>query len=372
MTGARTARVEVLRGLEPFLIDELTGLGLSPREVPGGALVDATPEALAALDHGAWCADRVWLRLGRVATPSLDRLAQGVRALGWRDVLDPRQELAVQVTGTGRSLRRGPVVTRKVQIAVRDAMRGPRGMSTGRPPPPMAVQLVLEGDHAVVWVDAGGGPLHKRGWRPETAKAPLRETVAAAVLRAAGWRPGVPLVDPMCGAGTFAIEAARRAAGLTPRLRPEGAWRRFPCFARARVPTPPRRTPVTAPILAADRDPGAVQAARRNADRAGVGSAVQVAQIHFAEHVPPGPGGLLIANPPWGHRIGNDDAMPKMIAAWRSALGAWNGWSVAWILPDSVLGARGFDALGPGFTRVARCRHGGVPVSVGLRSATRR
>ena len=105
---------------------------------------------------------------------------------------------------------------------------------------------------------------------------------------------------------------------------------------------------------------------------AGVGSAVQVAQIHFAEHVPPGPGGLLIANPPWGHRIGNDDAMPKMIAAWRSALGAWNGWSVAWILPDSVLGARGFDALGPGFTRVARCRHGGVPVSVGLRSATRR
>jgi len=361
--GARTARVECTPGLEEALTGELTSLGVEVRACKGGVLVDATASVLGRLDAGAYCADRVRIRLGRTKVGSLDALAAGVRALPWRQILDPRQEVRVVVRGRSAKLRRGPVVSRKVEHAIRDAMRGPRTMVTGRPPGPHEVLLELEGDRAWVWADAGGGPLHKRGWRPETAKAPLRETVAAAVLRLAGWTPNTPLVDPMCGAGTFGIEAARRAAGLPPMLSGQGAWRRWPMFQRARVPKV--RLPTgRAAIQMSDRDPGAVQASIRNAKRAKVGERVWVDQRHFADiEPPPGPPGLLVANPPWGRRIADPQALPRMVASWAQDLQAWDGWTAAWILPDPRL----VPKLGPGFSVAARFRHGGVPVVLALR-----
>ncbi len=362
--GARTARVSCLKGLEEPLGAELDALGVAHRPVPGGVLVDATAGVLARLDAGCFCADRVQIKLGRVKAASMESLASGVRSLPWKQVLDPRQDVRVVLRGNGAALRRGGAVGKKVELGIRDAMRGPRGMASGRPPGPHEVLVELEGSHAVVWADASGGPLHKRGWRPETVKAPLRETVAAAVLRAADWSPDEPLVDPMCGAGTFGIEAARRAAGLPVSLDGSTAWRRWPMYASAKVKGVAMPTG-KAPILVYDRDPGAVKAAIRNARRGEVGARVRVEQGHFAELVPPGDRGLLVANPPWGRRIASREAMPKMVAAWRRALAAWDGWRIAWILPDPAL----FGSLGPGFRVVLRFRHGGVPVAVGLRDA---
>lgn len=361
--GARTARIECIPGLEAYLYEELDELGVAWRPTNVGALADATPVVLAALDAGCFCADRVRIRLGRASATTLDALAAGVRALPWRQILDPRQEVHVVVRGRSTKLRRGPVVSRKIEHAIRDAMRGPRGLSSGRPPGPHEVLVELEGDKGWVWADAGGGPLHKRGWRPETAKAPLRETVAAAILRAARWSVDVPLVDPMCGAGTFGIEAARRAAGLPPGLDGRGAWTRWPMFAKVRTPKLVRPTG-RAVIRMSDRDPGAVQAAIRNARRAGVGERVWVEQAHLADLSPPvGPPGLLVVNPPWGHRIADPHALPRMVASWAQAIPAWAGWDIAWLLPDPRL----VPKLGPGFSVTARFRHGGVPVVLATR-----
>lgn len=362
--GARTARIECTPGLEEALHEELDVLGVSWRPTPGGVLVDATAAVFAAVDAGAFCADRVRMRLGRANAGSLDGLAAGIRALPWRQILDPRQDVHVVVRGRSSKLRRGPVVTKKVEHAIRDAMRGPRPMVSGRPPGTHEVLLELEGDRAWVWADVGGGLLHKRGWRPETAKAPLRETVASAVLRLAGWSPGLTLVDPMCGAGTFGIEAARRAAGLPPQVDGGGSWRRWPMFARTKVR--PVKVPGTgrAPIRMSDRDPGAVQTAIRNAKRAHIGERVWVEQAHFADlSPPPGPPGVLVANPPWGRRIADPQALPRMVASWADGLKAWDGWTVAWIVPDPRL----VPKLGAGFSVAARFRHGGVPVVLAIR-----
>lgn len=363
--GARTAKVVCSPGLEGLLLAELEELGVQARQTDGGCLVDATSAALGKVESGSFCADRVQIRLGRIPASSLDALATGVRSLPWREIVDPRQEIHVVVRGRGKHLHRGPVVVRKVSHAIQDAVRGPRGVLSGRPPDPLDVWLEVEGVKATVWVDASGSPLHRRGWRPESVKAPLRETVASALLRAAGWTPGVPLLDPMCGAGTFAIEAARRAQGLTPRLRPEGAWRRWSMFRDAKRAGGVAARPVPTRIWASDRDPGAFHATTRNAARAGVAGHIEISHAHFSDLAPPAPSGLLIANPPWGRRLASQQVLRKLASSWGSSLPAWSGWTVAWIVPDPEL----FRLMGGGFESTVSFRHGGVPVVLGVRSA---
>jgi len=180
-----------------------------------------------------------------------------------------------------------------------------RGRS-GPGPTPFVVRI--DHDHVTISADAGGDPLHRRGWRLATAKAPLRPTVAAAALRTIGWDGTTPLIDPLCGSGTIAIEAAGIAAGLAPgRLRPFvfQAWPSFAPGTWASVlgEVGALARPPAAAVVAADRDAGACAAATANAERAGV--LVDVRHQPLSALTPPaGPPGWLVANPPWGARTG--------------------------------------------------------------------
>jgi putative N6-adenine-specific DNA methylase len=197
---------------------------------------------------------------------------------------------------------------------------------------------------AVLSVDAAGEPLHRRGWRARIGAAPLRETLAAALLRVAGWSGDRPFLDPMCGSGTLAIEAALMAARRAPGLDRTFAFERFPghdADRTARLRQRLRAEPVTVPIHASDRNMGVLRLAQKNAAAAGVEAVVRFERADAAAALPPpGGAGLCAVNPPFGVRLDEDAA-----GAWR-ALGQLTlrlpGWALTVLGPD-----RGLERLLP-------------------------
>lgn len=345
-------------GLEPALVAELKALGLEAQPDAGAARVRGGLDALVHIHTWSRLAIRVLVRLGRVRARTLDELATGLRSMPWKSWVIPSQPIEVEVTLSQSKLRRD-TVPRKVELAITDALRGPRLPGPRPPREPATVHVRIQGDHAEISVDASGERLTVRGWREATAKAPLRENLGAAMLQIAGWDGAEPLVDPMCGSGTLIIEGARRAAGLPPRLSRVYAWERFPLAVGRRHAEPPQPV-ATGMLLGFDRDAGAVRSATSNADRARVGQRVRFAASRFDELEPPAPAGLLVANPPWGLRIGDGEQVP--FRRWGALLrDRWSGWRAAWLVPQTV----GPRELGWGKV-AARFESGGVHVQVVL------
>ncbi len=293
-------------GIEELLLGELAELGLEARAVPGGALAEG-PNAAALACLASRLADAVHLRL-------------------WE--------------GSAAELRQGK------RAAARRAADLPLLVRTA-------------GGEASISVDAAGAPLYRRGWRARIGAAPLRETLAAALLRAGGWRGDRPFCDPMCGSGTIAIEAALSAARRAPGLDRALALEALPGhdaarLERLRASLREAGRPVSVPILASDRNAGALRLARKNAEAAGVAEAIRFERCDAAAApVPAGPG-LCASNPPYGVRI--DEGVTE---AWR-ALGALmhrlGGWEVVVLAPD-----RGLEKLlGVEPASATRVRNGGV------------
>jgi putative N6-adenine-specific DNA methylase len=233
------------------------------------------------------------------------------------------------------------------------------------------VVVRLDRDRCTVSVDSSGDPLHRRGWRLALARAPLRPTLAAGLLRVAGWAPHEPLLDPMCGSGTLVLEAARRAAGVPPGMDREFLFTRWPglpgaaalAAARQNLPQKPAPTNLTQRtpqilIAGSDRDPGAIAAARANAERARVAGRVRLdVRPLSACEPPPGPG-LVLCNPPYGVRVGKRGPLRDLYAGLGQVLRArCPGWRVALLCGDELW--RHTD-LPLAVTR--HLRNGGLPV----------
>jgi len=359
---ATEALAIVQPGLEPVLHDELGELGIASTTVDGGVVFAASVGALYRIHWWGRIATRVWVRLGRFPAVTLDALAAGVRRQPWDRFVKRGQPLDVRVTAHGSRLRHRERVGRKVQLAVEDALRGPRRPSKGPRPPVARILVRIVDDVVELSIDASGEALYRRGWRRDVGEAPIRENVAAAVLRMAGWDPSEPLVDPMCGSGTFPIEAATMALGV-----PAGKGRRFAFEAWPehdreawnRFRREPHRKAIEPSTRGSDRDERVIRAARSNADRAGVGSKVRfdVEPVASLER-PPGSAGLVVCNPPWGERI------KGVRAAWRD-LGrtlkrSFAGWRVALLVPRHQC----LQDAGLTLPKVAQVRISGLRVSL--------
>jgi putative N6-adenine-specific DNA methylase len=224
-------------------------------------------------------------------------------------------------------------------------------------------------DECEVSADSSGDLLHRRGYRQETAKAPLRETIAAAMVLASGWKGNEPLLDPMCGSGTIPIEAAMIARKMAPGLSRNfqfmnwagfdaKRWNRILEDARAAV------TDFSGEILGSDRDSGAVQAAARNAERAGVSE-----NLRFSTEAVSGSiaaiddsvrdSGWILTNPPYGVRVGESDDLRNLYATLGSALRSKPGWRLGVLTSDSALVRQTRLSLRPRFST----SNGGIPVS---------
>ena len=217
--------------------------------------------------------------------------------------------------------------------------------------------------------DSSGALLHLRGYRQAVGKAPLRETLAAAILLGAGWDGSTPLVDPLCGSGTIAIEGALIARRMAPGARrrfafmgwpgyDEGLWRA--AVARAESGA---LDVAPAPILASDRDAGAIAAAAANAERAGVALDVTLDTQALSHAAPPavGGGGLVASNPPYGVRVGDQDRLRNLYAQLGKLLDArFAGWRIAILSADRVLEGQ----VGVGLREALRTSNGGIPVRI--------
>ncbi|HSG47414.1 MAG TPA: hypothetical protein VLA43_06370 [Longimicrobiales bacterium] len=256
----------------------------------------------------------------------------------------------------------------------RAASTGPGlpGLPADLPSPRFVARLLR--NRLTLSADASGEHLHRRGYREAVGKAPLRETLAAALLLAAEWRGDRPLFDPFCGSGTLPIEAALLAAGMAPGLHRRFAFEGWPevdpeAGAAAREaavaessepgkagPEPEGASPL---IRGADRDAGAVRSARENAGRAGVAEGIEFLQAPLSEAPFPSPPGLLATNPPYGHRVGEAATLRNLYARLGDRLRAeWSGGEVVLLSADRALTAQ----LGLETRVLFRTRNGGIPV----------
>jgi putative N6-adenine-specific DNA methylase len=366
-------------GLERVVAKELSTLGLKPKSVEGGASFAGGDEAVYRANLHLRAASRVLIRAGSFFAATFSELRDRASRLSWERYLQPGQPVAVRAASHKSRLYHSDAVAERVAGAIADRLGKPSPLLKARPdeaddeaPPGPAPQLIvarLVHDRCTLSVDSSGALLHRRGYRLRTAKAPLRETLAAGMLLAAGWDGTTPLLDPFCGAGTIVIEAAllalKRAPGRNRRFAfmhwpgyDEALWQGLLAESADEPPAPP-------PLIGYDRDEGAIAAARENAERAGVAQAVTFERRAVSDlSAPPGPG-WVVTNPPYGVRLrgattrGPD--LRNLYARWGEVLRAQCPlWQVAFLSASEPLqratGLR-FDA-----GRSVALMNGGLPV----------
>lgn len=354
-------------GLEPLVAQELQELGIVGRTLAGGVAFDGDVEAVMRAAHWLGCASHVLLRMAEFPCRALGELQRKAAGLPWADWLRRGVPIAVRATAQRSRVYHTDAIVERVLEAITAALGAPPKAARGDDE---GAQLLVRfrNDVCTISLDATTTPLHRRGYRLEGAKAPLREDIAHAVVRASGFGDGEALLDPFCGSGTIAIEAAAFAQGLAPgRLRatPLAHLALFDADAWTRAQAVPRAPFAAAPIAAGDRDAGAIAAATANADRAGVAAAIAFTTCAFTAHPWFQPGaaptkGVVATNPPFGKRVGTGDLLHlyQSIGHRIGTLGP--GWRAAVLAHDVQLARRTALPLTAAFTT----RHGGLSVSL--------
>ncbi len=348
-------------GLEPLLRDEAAAAGFAAPTLQRGGVTIAGgwPDVWRAnlVLRGA---TRVLARIGSFRALHLAQLDKRARKFPWAETLRPGCTIRVEATCTQSRIYHAGAATQRVETALREAFG-----ATIAADAPLTLKVRIEDDLVTLSLDTSGESLHKRGHKAAVSKAPLRETLAALFLRAAGFRGEGPVVDPMCGSGTFALEAAEIAAGLWPGRDRAFAFEMLAgfdpaAFAALKASAPaPRPGPVTG--YGFDRDPGAIRAATDNAARAGVADRTAFRQQVLSDLTPPdGPPGLVIVNPPYGARIGEkSDLFPLYGTLGKVLLTRFSGWRAAIVTTEGGLArATGLPLLPPGPV----VDHGGLKV----------
>ncbi len=331
------------RGLEQPLADELAELGARDvRPAVRGAGFRADPGALARIVLWTRLATRVLAPLASFSCHDDRYLYRRLRELPWEELMAPGETLAVTANTAFSRLRHSQFLAQRVKDAVVDRFRDRTGRrpSVDRRDPDLPLSLHVRRDHAHLALDLGRGSLHRRGYRKRSVAAPLQETVAAAILRLAGWRGDAPLVDPMCGSGTLLAEAylvAANAAPQLPRLAeraplprypgfPAAVWRRAVAAARAAL------RPVPDGLLAGgDSDPEAVAAARENLRALPGRPRIPVRRADARKLAAP-PGMVIVTNPPYGVRLGERREVEALYTALGNTLKRRCTGCTAWIL----------------------------------------
>lgn len=373
-------------GLEPLLERELRGLGFADASAsPGGVRFASDAAGLAAANLRSRLASRIVVRLATFRATAFHELERAARKVEWARVLANGQPFRLRVTTRKSRLYHSDAVAERVRDAVLRVLPGAlpaddRGEDDGDAeswlPPEMDApapsdvepQLLLvrfDHDRCTISADSSGALLHRRGYRQAVARAPLRETLAAAMLIAAGYDASRPLLDPFCGSGTLLIEAALMARRIAPGLQRGFAAERWPETASAlwdaaRADCEAEVLPrAPAPILGSDRDSGAVEAALANAARAGVAGDVTPERRALSDLTAPEGPGLLIANPPYGVRVGERGPLRDLYARFgQVARAQCPGWRVALLSADKALEGH----TGLRFREALKTSNGGIPV----------
>ncbi|MCL2022631.1 MAG: THUMP domain-containing protein [Betaproteobacteria bacterium] len=340
------------RGLEKLLAHELAEAGAkSVRDAHGGVEFAGDWAVCYRANLHSRIATRILWRLSSAPyrkEKGEDDIYRQALAIPWEDYFSVEATFRVQTTASRSPVKSVDFVTLRVKDAVCDRFRE----VIGRRPdvdthaPDIRVQVYLSARDCVIYLDTSGAPLWQRGLRHANVEAPLKENLAAGILRLVGWRPGIPLFDPMCGSGTFALEAAAIALKRPPGLeRPRFGFENLKTF-QAEIWQEIRRTALNGvkevdflDIWASDLDSRAVRATRKNLADAGLEGAVKVMASDFLDANPPSEKpGILVANPPYGERVGESSALAEFYPAMGSVLKRrFPGWTAAIFTADPDL-----------------------------------
>lgn len=351
-------------GLEATLAEEAEATGFPDLStVPGGVTFQGTwPDA--------WRANltlrgtgRVLARIGAFRAFHLAQLDKRARKFPWGDILRADVPVRVEVATNRKSkIYHAGAAQQRIETAIAEELGAPIAADAQ-----VVVRARIDDNMVVLSVDTSGGLLHKRGHKQAVGKAPLRETMAAMFLRQCGYDGTEPVLDPMCGSGTFLIEAAEIAAGLLPGRARGFAFEQLATFdaavwsAMKGKATVARSTNLR--FHGSDRDAGSFSAARDNAERAGVADLVDFQKKAISEISPPdGPPGLVIVNPPYGIRVGTKKPLYGLHGALGAALkDRFSHWRVGIVTSDASLA----HATGLSFLPTGRpVAHGGLRVTL--------
>ena len=376
-TGKRNCWAVAAPGLEKIIALELAALGIKPGAImPGGVEFTATDEELFTANLWLRTASRVIVRIAEFKVTAFHELERAARGVPWDGFLQAGDAVRLRVTCKKSKLYHSDAVAERVMQSITKAVKGivvsdsHRAVADDDDADENDAQLfVVRLLHNVctISVDSSGALLHRRGYRLATAKAPIRETLAAGILLALQWNGSTPLIDPMCGSGTIAIEAAMIARHMAP-----GQHRAFACerwqgapvahfetLRKTALANALPRSPV--PLVASDRDAGAITAAEANAERAGVSADITLHHRALSALEAPADRGLVLVNPPYGARIGEAAPLRNLYAQLGNVMRAkCGGWSLAMCSAERSLEAQ----VKLPFRDVLRIRNGGIPVRI--------
>jgi putative N6-adenine-specific DNA methylase len=324
------------RGLEPALASELTDIGaLTIRPTDGGVAFAGDHRLLYRANLESRIASRILLHVGEGPYQSEEDIYRRALSLPWAEWFERKRTIRIAVAAIRAPLKSLDFVTLRIKDAVCDAFRAATG---SRPDvdtrfPDVRIHAFIERQKVSFYLDTSGEPLFKRGWRTGAVDAPLRENLAAGILRLTGWTPASALVDPMCGGGTFVLEAATIALGIAPGANRGFGFERLALYdarlwrdVRSAVEAERKNSEALA-IYASDQDQKALRATTEALRRAGLENVVHLHRHDVLQIAAPAASGILIANPPYGVRIGESQALadfyPKLGNVFKQRFAGW-------------------------------------------------
>lgn len=329
-------------GLEAIVAREVRELGYEDVKVENGKVIFQAPlSAIARANLWLRTSDRILLQIGQFPARTFDELFEGVKALPWPDWIPGDAAFPVEGRSHKSQLSSVPACQGVVKKAVVEKMKQRYGTEWfPEDGPRYVIEVALLNDIATLTIDTTGPSLHKRGYRKLITEAPLKETMAAAMVLLSRWRPGRTLIDPFCGSGTIPIEAAMIGWNIAPGLRRSFTAEDWPTL-EASIWEDAReeaydllRDDEPLDIYGADIDPEAIEVAEANAKKAGLSGELKLRAAPVSKLWPEADYGCMITNPPYGERIGTKDEVEKAIRQLGTVFTQLPTWSLFALSPN--------------------------------------
>lgn len=309
------------RGLETVLCEELSAIGANDvKALDGGASFSGSREIAYKANLESRIASRILWKILECRYENENDIYRESASLPWDKWFSPDLTIKVALTATKSRLRSLDFATLRIKDALCDKFRQVFGKrpSVDTVSPDIRIHAYLTADSFSLYIDTSGEALFKRGLRHSTGEAPLRENLAAGILHLSGWKPGIPLLDPMCGSGTFLIEAAQMSLSIAPGARRSFAFEKLDNFDRPaweairNTSLALQKSVSRLPIFGSDILGRAIETARKNLIEAGLEHAIELKQVNFLELSAPMPDGIIVTNPPYGIRIGEEEELAAL------------------------------------------------------------
>ncbi|MGM7635334.1 THUMP domain-containing class I SAM-dependent RNA methyltransferase [Bacillus sp. Hm123] len=323
-------------GLESLVADEVKKLGYEGRTENGKVIFQGDEEAIARCNLWLRTADRLKVVVGEFKATTFDQLFESTKALPWEEYLPVDAEFPVQGKSVKSTLFSVSDCQAIVKKAIVERLRSKYKVQTWlqESGPLFKIEVALLKDKATLTIDASGAGLHKRGYRVAQGGAPLKETLAAALVQLTNWHPDRPFVDPFCGSGTIPIEAALIGQNIAPGFNRDFVSENWPWMTKAvwdkaRVEVEDvANYDQPLDIAGYDIDHRMVEIAKENAFEAGLGDLIEFKQMNVADFTTKKEYGVIVGNPPYGERLGDRPEVEQMYKAMGAALTPYDTWSV--------------------------------------------